>query len=214
MSSEIYPAMPVDACETAEPQARRTPVPIWLIVLLLVLLYWGAVYFDLRSGWFSEQVYGPYRSLEQLAAMQPVSGGGEIIAHGKDLYSRNCAVCHMEEGTGNPANNCPPLAGSEWVSAPGPGRIIRIVSKGATGPIEVKGQVWSGGTMLAIGDQLPGDEKQKAEDIAAIISYIRKSFGNNASPVTPEQVEAVRSKIKDRNTYFSPEELKAAPEES
>lgn len=187
-------------------------VPVWLFVLLFLLLYWAMVYFDQRGAWFNQQVYAPYHSFEQVVAFQPPSGEADFIAEGKRLYSANCAVCHMEGGTGNPANGCPNLAGSDWVSAAGPGRIIRIASKGATGPIEVNGKVWSGGTMLAIGDQMPGDEKQKAENLAAIITYIRKTFGNNASPVTPEQVAAVRDQIKSKTTYFSPEELKAAPE--
>ncbi len=198
--------------DSAEPGAARRAIPVWLVILLFVLLYWAMVYFDLRSGWFSERVYAPYHSVEQVAMFQPISGEGEFILKGKQLYGMNCAVCHMETGSGNPANGCPPLVGSEWVAAPGPGRIIRIVSKGATGPIDVKGTVYSTGTMLAIGDQMPGDEQQKAENIAAIISYIRKTFGNNASPVTPGQVLKVRGEIKDRHTYFSPEELKAAPE--
>ena len=198
--------------EMTEPKAASKPVPVWLLIALLVLLYWGMVYFDQRGGWFNPQVYYPYRSVEQLMVMQPISGEADFIQKGKRLYGTYCAVCHMDGGTGNPANGCPPLMGSEWVSAKGSGRIIRIVSKGATGPIEVSGKLWSGGTMLAIGDQMPGDEKEKAENIAAIISYIRKTFGGNGSAVTPEQVFAVRAEIKDRTTYFSPEELKASPE--
>ena len=199
--------------EPNQPSAEaRKAVPIWLFILLFLLLYWAMVYFDQRSGWFNEQVYAPYRSLEQVASLQPVSGGDEVIQTGRKLYSANCAVCHMEGGTGNPANGCPNLMGSEWVSAPGPGRIIRIVSKGATGPIEVNGKLWSGGVMVAIGDALPGDENQKSESIAAIISYIRKTFGNNASLVTPEEVLKVRDQIKAHAANFTPEELKAAPE--
>ena len=190
----------------------RKPVPIWLIILLFLLLYWAMVYFDQRGGWFNDQVYAPYRSLDQVASLQPVSGGDEIIQRGRALYSANCAVCHMEGGTGNPANGCPNLMGSDWVAAPGPARIIRIVSKGASGPIEVSGKLWSGGVMVAIGDALPGDEKQKSESIAAIISYIRKNFGNNASPVTPEEVLKVRDQIKTHSANFTPDELKAVPE--
>jgi mono/diheme cytochrome c family protein len=198
--------------EGSQSKPDHNTVPIWLIVSLFLLLYWAMVYFDQRGGWFNEQVYAPYRSIEQVMALQPVSGDAEFLQKGKQLYGLNCAVCHMEGGTGNPANGCPPLMGSEWVSAPGAGRIIRIVSKGATGPIEVMGKVWSGGTMLAIGDQMPGDEKQKAENIAAIISYVRNTFGNKASMVSPEEVAAVREQIKGKTTYYSAEELKAAPE--
>ena len=190
----------------------RKGAPVWLFVLMFLMLYWALLYFDQHGAWFNQQVYAPYHSFDQLVLFQPPSGEADFIQKGKQLYSLNCAVCHQEGGTGNPANGCPNLAGSEWVSAAGPGRLVRIVSKGATGPIEVNNKTWSGGTMLAIGDQMPGDEKQKAENIAAILTYIRKTFGNNASSVTPEQVAAIRDQIKSKTTYFSPEELKSAPE--
>jgi mono/diheme cytochrome c family protein len=206
--SQTMPNIPA----SAEPQAGRRPVPIWLMFLLFPLLYWGMVYFDQHGGWFDKQVYGPYRSTEELFTMQPPAPGGEQLMLGKKLFHDNCAVCHMDTGVGNPGNGCPPLAGSEWVSAPGAARIVRIVSKGLTGPIQVKGQTWSTGTMLPIGDQLPGDEKEKSEKIAAIVSYIRNEFGNKASPITPEHVAAIRAKIASRTANFSVPDVMASPE--
>jgi len=198
--------------DSTEPQAGRRPVPIWLMFLPFPLGYWGMVYFDQQSGWFDKNVYEPYGSTEELLVMQPPAPGGEQLVLGKKLFHDNCAVCHMDTGTGNPGNGCPPLAASEWVSAAGPARIVRIVSKGLTGPIQVKGQTWSTGTMLAIGDQLPGDEKEKSEKIAAIISYIRNEFGNKASSITPEKVAAIRAKIATRTSNFTPTEVSATPE--
>jgi mono/diheme cytochrome c family protein len=208
MSAEL--TQPVG--QSAQQKEPLKVVPVWLFVLLFLLLYWSMVYFDQRGAWFNEQVYAPYHSFDQVVAFQPPSGEADFLAKGKRLYSLNCGVCHMDGGTGNTVNNCPNLVGSDWVSAAGPGRIIRIVSKGATGPIDVNGKVWSGGTMFAIGDLMPGDEKETDENLAAIICYVRKTFGNNAGSVTPEQVAAVREQIKSKATYYSPEELKAAPE--
>jgi|GraSoiStandDraft_4_1057263.scaffolds.fasta_scaffold883651_1 mono/diheme cytochrome c family protein len=190
----------------------RKPVPVWMFILLFLLLYWGMVYFDQRGAWFDEHVYAPYRSVEELTAYQPVNDEAGFLLKGKQLFHDNCAVCHMDTGIGNPANGCPPLVGSDWIAAKGPGRLIRIISKGAQGPIEVSGKAFPGGTMLAIGDALPGDENQKSEHIAAIISYIRDTFGNKAPPVSADKVKAVRAEIKDRNTNYSPKELLDAPE--
>src|ERR1041385_1042438 len=200
------------APDPAEPRAARRAVPIWLLILTLLLLYWAMLYFDQHGGWFSQEVYSPFRSVQELEALVPVAGGEESLQRGRQVFSMVCAVCHMDNGSGNPGNGCPPLVGSEWIKTPGPGRMIRIVSKGLTGPIQVNGQSYGSGTMLPIGDQLPGDEKQKSEDIAAVISYVRRNFGNVATIVTPDQVQAVRSQIKDHTTSFTSDELKAVPE--
>ena len=61
MSPEPQPSLPIAA--EAEPQAGRTAVPVWLIVLLFLILYWGMVYFDSNAGWFSEQVYADRKSV-------------------------------------------------------------------------------------------------------------------------------------------------------
>jgi len=44
------------------PTARRTAVPVWLLVLLFLLVYCSLVYFDQHGAWFDERVYTPYMS--------------------------------------------------------------------------------------------------------------------------------------------------------
>jgi len=54
---------------------------------------------------------------------------------------------------------------------------------------------------------LPGSETEKSQAIAAIASYVRKSFGGISVALKPEQVQAVRAQIKDRTTSFTSAEL-------
>ncbi|HZR18313.1 MAG TPA: cytochrome c [Verrucomicrobiae bacterium] len=185
---------------------RRAPVPIWLIILLFLLLYWGMVYFDQRSGWFDERVYFPYHSYSQLEQWQPATGAPNMVQQGRAVYNKpTCVACHQADGNGLPGQN-PPLAGSEWVNEKAPGRVIRIALNGLSGPITVKGLPFNGA-------MVPWKDVLSDEEIAAVLTYVRqnKEWGNNAPEVTPEQVKAVRAKIKDRSTPFSPDELKQIP---
>lgn len=196
----------------AEPTAALTPMPVWLLAFMFSLLFLGAWYFDLYGGWFEAKVYPPYHSVAEVQRFQPnTDPDASFIALGKKLFTDNCAVCHMETGVGNPANGCPPLVDSEWVKHPTPDRIIMLISKGLSGPITVNNKVYNTGVMLAVGDSLPGDEKEKAMKIAAITSYIRKHFGDIPAVVKPEHAEAVREGIKDRTANFTPEELLKVP---
>jgi hypothetical protein len=47
------------APDAAEPKAGLQPIPVWIFVGMLVLFYWGMIYFDQNGGWFSTQVYAP-----------------------------------------------------------------------------------------------------------------------------------------------------------
>lgn len=77
----------------------------------------------------------------------------------------------------------PPLAGSAIVAGD-PVKVIRIVKYGLTGPVVVSGKTYNG-MMPAWSSQLSN------ADIAAAISYIRSSWGDNASAVTADQVSVV-----------------------
>jgi DUF1365 family protein len=47
----------------------------------------------------------------------------------------------------------------------------------------------------------------KDEEIAAVLTYVRNSFGNKAPAILPEKVKQVRELIKDKKDYFSPDDL-------
>jgi mono/diheme cytochrome c family protein len=182
--------------------AKDTAVPIWLIIVLFLLLYWGAVYFDEHGGLFDPQVYTPYVSAEQLKAFQ-VGGGPNIAEQGRQIYGRTCVTCHGANGMGQPGT-FPPLAGSDWVNAEQPGRMIRLVLQGFSGPgLKVNGQPFNTGGAMVPWNSLSDD------DIAAVITFVRgnKEWGNKAGPVTPQQVAAVRAKVKSHSQPFSPTEL-------
>jgi mono/diheme cytochrome c family protein len=199
MSSEIKsnPA-------SGEPSATRATVPMWIIVLLLVLLFLGGVYFDHHSGWFNARVYVPYVSAAELNSYQPKSGAAAELAHGKQVYDRVCGICHGPDGRGKP-NQAPPLAGSEWVNAKGVTRLIHIPQTGLSGAVEVEGKQWNL-NMAPMGAAL------HAADLAAVLTYIRSAWGNKAGEVTPAEVKSVRAALGAHPQPLTGAELKTLPE--
>ncbi|MBB81678.1 MAG: hypothetical protein CMN02_11945 [Roseibacillus sp.] len=111
-----------------------------------------------------------------------------VMERGKATFAI-CSACHGLEGEGMYHINKtgPPLADSEWVTGP-VANLIAIQFRGLSGPIEVNGEKY---TPVAPMAPLPLDN----DSIAAVLTYIRNSFGNKASPVTPEQVEAMRGEL-------------------
>jgi len=190
---------PASVAAETEPSVTTETVPMWLIMATLILLFLGAWYFDLRGGWFAPQVYAPYVSLANLDQFQPPKSGEEWRPRGKALFDANCALCHNTDGSGKPGQ-APPLAGSEWVVTAGVNRLIRIPQVGLAGPIKVMGQEWNL-NMAAMG-AIYSDEQ-----LADVVSYIRNSWGNKASIVTPEQVKKVRSDVGGRSQPYSADEL-------
>jgi mono/diheme cytochrome c family protein len=186
-----------EAADSMESQRRGPAVPIWLIVLLSLLLFWGAVYFDSNGGWFNAKVYAPYHTVAEVQSFQPSTGGLDL-ARGRMIFDSNCGLCHGTDGAGK-ANQGPPVDGSEWVVG-NPNRLIRIPLHGLTGPIRVKGQDYNM-SMAAMGAAL------SAEDLAAVLTYMRSSWGNSAEPITPEQVQAVKDEVGNRAQQWTADEL-------
>ena len=112
-----------------------------------------------------------------------------VMELGKNQYIV-CGACHGPTGAGVPGL-APPMANSEWVTGPVE-NLIGIQLRGLTGPITVAGKDYTlPAPMAAMGAGQPD------ENIAAVITYIRNSFGNSAPPVTAEMVAAYKEANQD-----------------
>lgn len=127
----------------------------------------------------------------------------DLFNKGKAIYSREgfCTTCHQPDGKGLPASGFPPLTGNNWVLG-SQDRLIKIVLKGIYGPIEVQGKKYPGQVpMTPFGGMLKDDE------IAAVVTYVRNSFGNKASAVSMAKVKQVRAATKSKTGFYLPQEL-------
>jgi mono/diheme cytochrome c family protein len=187
-----------------ESAAARSSVPIWIFMTTFVLMFLGAIYFDRHSGWFDRQVYGPYASTSELEEYQPKSGAAAAAAQGRRVYDTVCGVCHGTDGMGKPGQ-APALAGSEWVNTKGFHRLALIPLAGLNGPVQVGGKDWSM-AMAPMGAALSD------ADLAAVLTYIRNSWGNSASAVTADDIKPIRASLGGRPQPLTGEQLKNLPE--
>ena len=140
---------------------------------------------------------------EEFASTQLKGSDARLFIKGKEIYSREgfCGTCHQPDGKGLPASGFPPLDKNNWVLG-NEDRLIKLVLKGMHGPIEVEGKQYPGQVpMTAFGAML------NDEEIASVITYVRNSFGNNASAVAPDKVKEIRDATKNKTGFYSPEEL-------
>ncbi len=105
------------------------------------------------------------------------------------LFNTYCAICHQRNGQGN--DRFPPLNGSEWVTGDAQ-KLIKVVLNGLQGEIMVKGKSYN--------NVMPKLDMLKNEEIAVILTYIRQNFGNEASSISPEDVEKARKENNENKT--------------
>ncbi|MFI4861248.1 MAG: c-type cytochrome [Phycisphaerales bacterium JB063] len=110
----------------------------------------------------------------------------EFIEHGRDLYyeaEEGCVKCHGQHGEG--VEGYPPLANSPWVLG-NPQRAAAIVAHGLTGPLVMP----DGQAFEATMDPVQKGSNFSDADVAAILTFVRQSWGNYASAVTFVDVQA------------------------
>ena len=98
------------------------------------------------------------------------------------------------------------MNGSQWVTG-NKDKLVAIVLFGLTGPINVNDHLYR---PPEINGDMPGigyDKKMTNEDVAELLSFIRKSWRNEAGNVTPQEVNKIRLQLKGRQKAFTVDEL-------
>jgi mono/diheme cytochrome c family protein len=118
----------------------------------------------------------------------PLAGDAQMTLGAEVYFSESvgCVRCHAEDGGG--LEGFPPLSSSPWVHGR-PERAVVAVLFGLQGEVTVGGERYNS-AMAPLGGLL--DDEQ----VAAVTTYVRQSFGNFASPVDPSLVSRVRGSWK------------------
>lgn len=121
-----------------------------------------------------------------------------LFEKGKTVYATLCAACHQPHGFGLDGL-APPLVDSEWVLGR-PEVLARIVMHGLAGPLKVSGRSYN----LA----MPPLPQLTDEDVAGVLTYIRREWEHTASAVETKAVTAIREQEKGRLMMWTEQELK------
>jgi|SRR4030095_7953434 mono/diheme cytochrome c family protein len=105
------------------------------------------------------------------------------IDRGKKLYEQYCLTCHQVDGGGVPKMN-PPLINTSYVTGDKT-KLVQWVLTGSTENVPIDGKYYS--------NNMPPQAYLKDDEIADILTYIRNSFGNKASAITPAEVKDIRA---------------------
>ncbi|MGD9896088.1 MAG: cytochrome c [Candidatus Methylacidiphilaceae bacterium] len=203
---------PQEGTSRGAPSEER--IPCSFLVFSTVIVLFAAVFFFRYSGGFRWDVYDASGYLAGLTRPSPVRAatptGGVAqkpaapspIELGREQYQANCAACHQPSGQGM-SGQFPPVAGSEWVNGD-PQVLVALVLGGLQGPVKVAGAEYNG--MMPAWKTVMSDAK-----IAAVLSFLRQSWGNHASAIEEGQVKAVRAETSGHAAPWKADELSALP---
>ncbi|KAG0162062.1 hypothetical protein DFQ30_004094 [Apophysomyces sp. BC1015] len=110
--------------------------------------------------------------------------GKALFEQGKKLYSDQCAQCHSENGLGHPPH-FPPLANNQSVQMQSAVNPIRMVLNGGYPPSTQLNPEPYG--------MPPFAHSMSDREVAAVVTYLRMAWGNKGTPVSPQQVNELRS---------------------
>lgn len=187
--------------EKEEPTEGFSPVPMYLLFIFCALTFWAGIYLEKNSAGFVWYAYTTDFTDSLDAPSTPVDKTSPdwLLPRGEKLYNANCATCHQASGEGA-VGVYPPLVDSKWVTG-SEERLIAILLHGLVGEIEVRGNIYNG-NMPAFG-QHPSFRTD--DDLGAVMSYIRNSWGNGASLILGEKVAEMREELGSRGPWNADE---------
>jgi mono/diheme cytochrome c family protein len=186
-------APPPQAREQADPSERMQPIPLVVAAFTVATVLAGVLYIVVSEP-FGASRLGDRRTV---ADLRPAAAGA--AADGKQVFAGNCVACHQATGKGLPGV-FPPLAGSEWVQ--GDERILaNILLHGVDGELTVAGTAFKG--------SMPSFKQLGDGELAAVASYVRSEWANNAAPVKPELFANERKASNRSEPFHGEADLKA-----
>lgn len=184
--------------EMRDPNDGISPTPVSFLLACFFFVGWGGWYIsEYNGGWVEKG----YNELLKAGGAAQVSAPVDPMVLGREVYG-TCIQCHQGDAKGLP-DTYPPLAGSEFVNGD-PRRLTSILLHGLEGPVTVSGKPYNG-KMPAWKDQFNDQE------LAALLTYVRKSFGNSSPPIDEKSVAAMRKELEARTTPWKIEELNSLP---
>jgi mono/diheme cytochrome c family protein len=196
-SPDIIPMHHPIMREMAEPKDGFEPTPVWLMLIYFVLAGWAGYYLASNAGAFRSDIFTDGPGQSGPVATEPVEEAApDPMVVGRRTYN-NCSTCHQADGSGV-SGVYPPLAGSEWVTG-SPDALVRILLHGVNGPMNVNGVTYNG--------EMPAWSQLSDNQIAAVLTYIRASWGNSAPPIAEEFVQRIRAAESGRSRYWTEAEL-------
>ena len=175
--------------ERDEPDELRSPVPRPIAIIAIALIAWGSWYYFQNTGY----PVGAGDRRTPIATVAATSVDGSVV------YAGNCAACHQASGQGL-AGVFPPLAASDWVLE-NDARLVQIMLHGINGELIVNGVSYNG--------VMPAFSQLSDAELAAVLSYIRSEWGNDAPAIRPQQIADGRTRFPDRGPWQGGTELDA-----
>jgi mono/diheme cytochrome c family protein len=139
---------------------------------------------------------------DDLSSLSPEEQHQHRLGHEVFHRDSHCATCHGAEGKGDAVY--PPLVGSEWIRG-NEERLVKLALKGLWGPIEVDGRQYD--PAKGVPPMIGFEHLLNDQELAAVLSYVRRRFGNGSPPVKPATVARIRETVRSKTGFYTVEEL-------